>query len=81
MPFGYSGVTQNLPLFSSKTLSLFDGLYVKSSTKNSGGNTLVGGLFSFFIDSSTYPDANWTTLPPVLLINPKGPYIGWPSYA
>ena len=60
-------------------MSLVEGLYVKSSTKNSGGNILVGGLFSFLVDSSTYPDSNWTIFPPVLFINPNGPYIGWPS--
>ena len=38
---------QNLPLFSSKTLSSKDSLNVKSSTKNSGGNRLAGGLFAF----------------------------------
>ena len=53
VPLGYSGVTQNLPLFSSNTVSSFDGLKVKSSTKNSGGNMLVGGRFAFFVDSST----------------------------
>ena len=54
-------------------MSSFDGLKVKSSTKNSGGNTLVGGRFAFLVDSSTYPDVSWTTLPPVLLTKPKGP--------
>ena len=79
MPFGYSGVTQNLPLFWSKTLSLSEGLYVKSSTKNSGGKALVGGLFGLLLASSIYPESNWTILPPVLLTNPNGPYIGLPS--
>ena len=65
-------VLQNLPLFSSRTLSLSDGLKVKSSTKNSAGKTLVGGLFVLLLASSTYPDSNWTTFPPVLLTNPNG---------
>ena len=56
VPFGYSGVIQNLPLFSSRTESSFDTLKVKSSTKNSGGNALTGGLLSFLLASSTYPD-------------------------
>jgi len=49
-------VIQNLPLFSSRTESSFDTLKVKSSTKNSGGNALTGGLLSFLLASSTYPD-------------------------
>ena len=40
---------------------------------------LVGGLFDLLFASSIYPESNWTTLPPVLLTNPKGPYIGLPS--
>ena len=60
-------------------MSLSEGLNVKSSTKNSGGKALVGGLFVLLLASSIYPESNWTTLPPVLLTNPNGPYIGLPS--
>ena len=49
VPFGYSGVTQNLPLFSSRTESSSDGLISKIFIKNSGGNELVGGLFVFYL--------------------------------
>ena len=52
---------------------------VKSSIKNSCGNTLVGGLFAF--KSIEYPELSWVTDPPVLFSYPYGPYIGRPSYA
>ena len=42
----------------SKTLSLSEGLNVKSSTKNSGGKELVGGLFGLLLASSIYPESN-----------------------
>ena len=70
VPFGKSGVTQNLPLFSSKTSSSFTFTYVKSSTKKPAPK---GGLFDFFEDSSTYPERIGTMVPPVFVEYPYGP--------
>jgi len=47
VPFGNSGVKQNLPLFLSRTASSSTFLYVKSSTKNPSGYKPVEGLPSF----------------------------------
>ena len=62
VPLGNSGVTQNLPLWISRTPSSVELFQVKSSTKYSGGKTLVGGLFCF--NSILYPDLSCTIDPP-----------------